>query len=161
MNVVLLSTSALPPTYFDTVRAELGDPEVTLDVIGWVAPEGEVDDKVTFTLVGPTDETPTQASKYATLAEKLPKAITSSKPIRFLRENQAGKELGKAYWAAILSRRDVLDAIDKAAVVVALDDGAIWAGWHLGQRNAAIPAMLGIPAARRELEQLKAPAGHG
>lgn len=161
MNVVLLSTKALAPTYFDTVREELGDPDVTLDVIGWVAPEDDLGDKVTFTLVGPTPETPAQASKYDAMAEKLPKAITASKPVRVLRENRAGRELGKAYWAAILSRRDVLDTIDRAAVVVALDDGAIWAGWHLGQRNATIPAMLGIPAARRELEQLKAPAGHG
>lgn len=159
MNVVLLSTRPLPPTYFDTVREELGDPDVTLDVIGWVAPDGQVDEKVaTFTLIGPTSEK--QASKYR-FGEKLPKAIKKSAPMRFLRESRAEKELGKAYWQAILGRRDVLDTIGKAAVVVALDDGAIWAGWNLGQRNAATPAMLGVPAARRELEQLKASAGHG
>ncbi|MEU4390549.1 hypothetical protein [Kribbella sp. NPDC023855] len=160
MNVVLLTTKALPPTYFDTVREELGDPDITLDVIGWVAPEADLDDEVSFTLIGPG--TPAPAPKYSKVVdEKLPKAITASKPMRLLRANRAGKELGKAYWAAILSHRDVLDTIDKAAVVVALDDGAIWAGWNLGQRNPAIPAMLGVPAARRELELLKAPAGHG
>ena len=53
-NVVLLSTRRLPAAYFDTVREELGDPDGTLDVIGWVAPEGRIADKVgTFTLIGP------------------------------------------------------------------------------------------------------------
>ena len=33
-NVVLLSTRRLPPAYFDTVREDLGDPNVTLDVVG-------------------------------------------------------------------------------------------------------------------------------
>jgi hypothetical protein len=46
--------------------------------------------------------------------------------------------------------------IEKADVVVALDAGAIWAGWNLGQRRASVPVVLGIPAARRELDQLKA-----
>lgn len=53
-NVVLLSTRRLPPTYFDTVREDLGNAEITLDVVGWVAPAGPVADKVhTFTLIGP------------------------------------------------------------------------------------------------------------
>ena len=158
MNVVLLSTRKLAGAYFDTVREELGDPEVTLDVIGWVAPEDEVAGKVTFTLIGPSSEK--QASK-SRLDEKLPKAIKTSRPVRVLRESRAEKALGKAFWEGILGRLDVLDTIGKADIVVALDDGAIWAGWNLGQRNPATPAMLGIPAARRELAQLKAPAGHG
>ncbi|HET6987917.1 MAG TPA: hypothetical protein VFI00_14930, partial [Kribbella sp.] len=53
-SVVLLSTRRLPPTYFDTVREDLGDPNVVLDVVGWVAPAGPVADKVkSFTLIGP------------------------------------------------------------------------------------------------------------
>ena len=53
-NVVLLSTRRLPPAYFDTVREDLGDADITLDVVGWVAPAGPVADKVhTFTLIGP------------------------------------------------------------------------------------------------------------
>jgi hypothetical protein len=55
----------------------------------------------------------------------------------------------------------VLSTIEQADVVVALDAGAIWAGWNLGQRNPNTPAVLGIPAARRELDQLKASASNG
>jgi len=91
----------------------------------------------------------------------LPKAIKTSAPVKFLRGNRASKDLGKTYWGRVLSRRDVMATIEKADVVVALDAGAIWAGWNLGQRRASTPVVLGIPAARRELDQLKAPAGNG
>jgi hypothetical protein len=231
-NVVLLSTRRLPPAYLDTVREDLGDPNVTLDVIGWVA-----DTVNTFTLTGPgrmpaaptpepaadpdaSEEAPDAIIAPETVAEPkgvvadaeappaasevteagpapepqpapapkpqltgmkrvvkavawryrkarkvaggmLPKAVKTSAPVKFLRENRAGKGLGKAYWDRILSRRDVMSTIEKADVVVALDAGAIWAGWNLGQRKASIPVVLGIPAARRELDQLKAPAGNG
>lgn len=175
-NVVLLSTRRLEPAYFDTVREDLGDPKVTLDVVGWVAPGGYVDDKVnTFTLVGPgrmptapepvvetgpADE-PQVRKGEKTALQMLPKAIKTSAPVKFLRANRAGKKLGKTYWDRVSGRRDVLATIEKADVVVALDAGAIWAGWNLGQRRASVPVVLGIPAARRELDQLKAPAGHG
>ena len=53
-TVVLLSTRRLPPTYFDQVREDLGDPNIVIDVVGWVAPSAWVADKVnTFTLIGP------------------------------------------------------------------------------------------------------------
>jgi hypothetical protein len=91
----------------------------------------------------------------------LPKAIKTSAPVKFLRGNRASKDLGKTYWGRILTRRDVMATIEKADVVVALDAGAIWAGWNLGQRKASTPVVLGIPAARRELDMLKAPAGNG
>ena len=229
-NVVLLSTRRLPPTYFDTVREDLGNAEITLDVVGWVAPAGPVADKVhTFTLIGPgrmpvapapepvadpTDEAadaviapeavaepeavvadeaevaPAAAEVAAAAPEPqpaptpkpkptgikrvrkavawrarkarkvagrmLPKAIKTSAPVKFLRGNRASKDLGKTYWGRVLSRRDVMATIEKADVVVALDAGAIWAGWNLGQRRASTPVVLGIPAARRELDQLKA-----
>jgi hypothetical protein len=219
-NVVLLSTRRLPPTYFDTVREDLGNAEITLDVVGWVAPAGPVADKVhTFTLIGPgrmpvapapepvadpTDEAPDAviapeavAEPEAVVAEvaaaapepqpaptpkpkptgikrvrkavawrarkarkvagrMLPKAIKTSAPVKFLRGNRASKDLGKTYWGRVLSRRDVMATIEQADVVVALDAGAIWAGWNLGQRRASTPVVLGIPAARRELDQLKA-----
>ncbi|MEU4604709.1 hypothetical protein AB0F43_17135 [Kribbella sp. NPDC023972] len=255
-NVVLLSTRRLPPAYFDTVREDLGDPDVTLDVVGWVAPAGPVADKVnSFTLIGPgrmpvapppepaaadpTEEAPDAviapeavAEPEAVVAETevppaaaevpadaageaaatsaapagegaqaqatsttppaaaakprptgakrvvkavqwrarkgkkiagrmLPKAIKTSAPVKFLRGNRASKDLGKTYWGRILTRRDVMTTIGKADVVVALDAGAIWAGWNLGQRKASTPVVLGIPAARRELDMLKAPAGNG
>jgi len=238
-NVVLLSTRRLPPTYFDTVREDLGDPDITLDVVGWVAPAGPVADKVhTFTLIGPgrmpvapvepvavvsaTDEAPDAVIAPEAVAEPesvigegevapaaaeipadtadevaapaaaatttraaakprptgakrvvkavawryrkgrkiagrmLPKAIKTSAPVKFVRGNRASKDLGKTYWGRVLSRRDVMTTIEKADVVVALDAGAIWAGWNLGQRRASTPVVLGIPAARRELDQLKA-----
>jgi hypothetical protein len=263
-NVVLLSTRRLPPAYFDTVREDLGDPDITLDVVGWVAPAGPVADKVhTFTLIGPgrmpvapspepvadpTEEAPDAviapeavaepeavvgdaevapaaaevpadaageaAAPTAAAAEEvgereaaspggvgvgsaaappagaakprptgvkrvvkavqwryrrarkvagrmLPKAIKTSAPVKFLRGNRASKDLGKTYWSRVLTRRDVMTTIEKADVVVALDAGAIWAGWNLGQRRASTPVVLGIPAARRELDMLKAPAGNG
>lgn len=227
-NVVLLSTRRLPPAYFDTVREDLGDPDVTLDVVGWVAPAGPVADKVhSFTLIGPgrmpvapppepvaetapieeapdaviapeavaepeavvgdadvapaAAEVPAAAAKPRPTGAKrvvkavqwryrrarkvagrmLPKAIKTSAPVKFLRGNRASKDLGKTYWGRVLSRRDVMTTIEKADVVVALDAGAIWAGWNLGQRRASTPVVLGIPAARRELDMLKAPAGNG
>ena len=232
-NVVLLSTRRLPPAYFDTVREDLGDPNVTLDVVGWVAPAGPVADKVhSFTLIGPgrmpvtpplepvAEADPTEEAPDAVIAPEavaepatvtadeahvapaaaevaepgpapapkpkptgakrvvkavqwryrkarkvagrmMPKAIKTSAPVKFLRGNRAGKDLGKTYWGRILTRRDVMTTIEQADVVVALDAGAIWAGWNLGQRRASTPVVLGIPAARRELDMLKAPAGNG
>jgi hypothetical protein len=238
-NVVLLSTRRLPPTYFDQVREDLGDQDITIDVVGWVAPSAWVADKVnTFTLIGPgrmpaepapepepvaesTDEAPdaviapeavadpeavvddeakvapaaadvaaagsaadNAASTPPPAAAKprptgarrvvkavqwrarrarkvagrmLPKAIKTSAPVKFLRGNRASKDLGKTYWERVLSRRDVLATIDKADVVIALDAGAIWAGWNLGQRKASTPVVLGLPAARRELDMMKVP----
>jgi hypothetical protein len=91
----------------------------------------------------------------------LPTAIKRSGPVKFLRGQRASKDLGKTYWDRVLSRRDVMATIEKADVVVALDAGAIWAGWNLGQRKASTPVVLGIPAARRELDQLKVSAGNG
>ena len=238
-TVVLLSTRRLPPTYFDQVREDLGDQNITIDVIGWVAPSAWVDDKVnTFTLIGPgrmpsapapepeptadaSDEAPDAviapeavADPEAVVADEakvapaaaqvaaagpaasspspaaakprptgakrvvkavewrarrarkvagrmLPKAIKTSAPVKFLRGQRATSDLGKTYWERVLSRRDVLATIDKADVVVALDAGAIWAGWNLGQQKASTPVVLGLPAARREFDQLKAPAGNG
>jgi hypothetical protein len=87
----------------------------------------------------------------------LPKAIKTSAPVKFLRGNRVSKDLGKTYWERVLSRRDVLATIDQADVVIALDAGAIWAGWNLGQRKASTPVVLGLPAARRELEMMKVP----
>lgn len=232
-TVVLLSTRRLPPTYFDQVREDLGDQNITIDVVGWVAPSAWVADKVnSFTLIGPgrmpaqpapepepeaeaTDEAPdaviapeavadpetvvADEAKVAPAAAEvaaaqpapqprpaakpkptgakrvvkavewrarrarkvagrmLPKAIKTSAPVKFLRGQRATNDLGKNYWERVLSRRDVMATIDKADVVVALDAGAIWAGWNLGQRKASTPVVLGLPAARRELEMLKAP----
>lgn len=250
-NVVLLSTRRLPPTYFDQVREDLGDQNITIDVIGWVAPSAWVADKVnTFTLIGPgrmpaapapepepvaesTDEAPDAviapeavADPEAVVADEakvapaaaevaaagtaptadaptstgaaassappaaakprptgakrvvkavewrarrarkvagrmLPKAIKTSAPVKFLRGQRASNDLGKTYWERVLSRRDVLATIDQADVVIALDAGAIWAGWNLGQRKASTPVVLGLPAARRELDMMKAPVGNG
>ena len=235
-KVVLLSTRKLPPTYFDQVREDLGDQDITIDVVGWVAPSAWVADKVnTFTLIGPgrmpaapapepepatepTDEAPdaviapeavadpatvvedeakiapaaaevaaagTTAATPPPAAAKprptgakrvvkavewrarrakkvagrmLPKAIKTSAPVKFLRGQRATSDLGKTYWERVLSRRDVLSTIDQADVVIALDAGAIWAGWNLGQRKASTPVVLGLPAARRELDMMKAPS---
>ncbi|MFF0266508.1 hypothetical protein [Kribbella sp. NPDC004536] len=234
-KVVLLSTRRLPPTYFDQVREDLGDQNLTIDVVGWVAPSAWVADKVnTFTLIGPgrmpsepapepepatepTDEAPDAviapeavadpetvvedeakvapaAAQVAAAADEvpvskpaatkprptgakrvvkavewrarkarkvagkmLPPAIKGSRPVKFLRGQRATSDLGKTYWDRVLSRRDVLSTIDQADVVIALDAGAIWAGWNLGQRKASTPVVLGLPAARRELDMMKAP----
>ncbi|GAA1113362.1 hypothetical protein GCM10009630_08290 [Kribbella jejuensis] len=256
-KVVLLSTRRLPPTYFDQVREDLGDQDITIDVVGWVAPSDWVADKVnSFTLIGPgrmpaapaepepttepTDEAPDaviapeavadpesvvedeakvapaaaqvaaagseasagtasgastadagtagagaaptsstppaaakprptgakrvvkavewRARKARKVAGKmLPPAIKGSKPVKFLRGQRATSDLGKTYWERVLSRRDVLTTIDQADVVIALDAGAIWAGWNLGQRKASTPVVLGLPAARRELDMMKVP----
>jgi hypothetical protein len=91
----------------------------------------------------------------------MPKAIKTSAPVKFLRGQRATSDLGKTYWERVLSRRDVLTTIDQADVVIALDAGAIWAGWNLGQRKASTPVVLGLPAARRELDMMKAPVGNG
>lgn len=215
-NVVLLSTRKLPPTYFDQVREDLGDQNITIDVVGWVAPSAWVADKVnTFTLIGPgrmpaepvveepvVEEEVAEVESAAPVVEEpapkpqaapapapaapakpkptgakrvvkavewrarkakkvagrmLPKAIKTSAPVKFLRGQRATSDLGKTYWERVLSRRDVLSTIDQADVVIALDAGAIWAGWNLGQRKASTPVVLGLPAARRELDMMKVP----
>jgi hypothetical protein len=270
MKVVLLSTRRLPPTYFDTVRADLGRPDVGLDVVGWVAPAGPVEGLVdSFTLIGPgrmpvaepvspaaTDaaagevaapageaakapapEAVTEgdaATEASTVPEASAEAIASAaeaadadakadaegehgaegatatvptaaatetpqpkpaakprptgakrvvkavqwrarrlrkatgrvlpnsvtKPVKKLTTGRRSNNLAKTYWARAQGRKDVMAKIDQADVVIALDAGAVWAGWQLGQRNAARPVVLGVPAARRELDRLVG-AGNG
>jgi hypothetical protein len=195
VNVVLLSTRKLAPDYFDTLREDLGDPNVTLHVIAWVPPAApSIHNISTFTLVGPGQmpaapaEVPSDAAAQAAPptvapAEEQLDTTAGSSPtpavagagrgvsgllpgaikrlVRLVRTNWADRVLGKAFWGRVSGRRDVMATIETADVVVALDSGAVWAGWNLGQRRASVPVVLGIPAARRELEQLKASVGHG
>jgi hypothetical protein len=90
----------------------------------------------------------------------LPKAIKKSAPIRKLKANRRGNDLSKNYWTRVQSRPDVMKVVDQADVVIALDAGSIWAGWQLGQRKTDTPVVLGLPAARRELDRLVG-AGNG
>jgi hypothetical protein len=252
MKVVLLSTRRLPPSYFDTVRADLGGlDDLALDVVAWVPPAGPVDGLVnSFTLIGPgkmpvevvppvepveapveadevpagvseaakapapeavTDEaaaesTATEADEVAegdevaetvkaeaeainepkpTPAPKpapkprptgakrvvkaaqwrarklrraggkmLPTAIKKSGPVKKLTQNRKADNLAKTYWARVLGRADVMARIEQADVVIALDGGSVWAGWQVGQRKPQTPVVLGVPAARRELDRL-------
>ena len=93
-------------------------------------------------------------------AKVLPKAIKKSAPVRKLRASRRSDNLAKTYWAKVQGRPDVLRVIEQADVVIALDAGSIWAGWQLGRRRADTPVVLGLPAARRELDRLVG-AGHG
>ncbi|MEV6411827.1 hypothetical protein [Kribbella sp. NPDC051718] len=251
MKVVLLSTRRLPPTYFDTVRADLGSPEnLDLDVVAWVPPSGPVDGLVkSFTLVGPgrmpvavvppaepveaaadADEIPVAVSesakapapeavvdekavestdteadevaeategtvaaepeainepKPAPVAPKpvakprptgakrvvkaaqwrarklrraggkmLPSAIKKSGPVKKLTQNRKADNLAKTYWSRVNTRADVMKTIAQADVIIALDGGSVWAGWQIGQVRTETPVVLGLPAARRELDRL-------
>ncbi|MGW6279049.1 hypothetical protein [Kribbella sp. NPDC055071] len=204
MNVVLLSTRKLAADAFDTILEDLGDPNLTLDVIAWLPPAAIPSNISTFTHIGPGHlpatpaEVPADAADQAapppaTPAEKKTDRVQGSSSsraggsrpgaavsgssaggavrrllpgavrrlVRLVRDGVAERALGKAFWGRVSGRRDVLAVIEKADVVVALDSGAVWAGWNVGQRWASVPVVLGIPAARRELEQLKASVGHG
>ncbi|MDX6281832.1 MAG: hypothetical protein QOH03_2903 [Kribbellaceae bacterium] len=288
MKVVLLSTRRLPPSYFDTVRADLGSPEnLDLDVVAWVPPSGPVDGLVkSFTLVGPgrmpvavvppvepvedaaeADEIPVAVSESAkapapeavvdenavesttTEADEvaeataaaegdgtavtgdvaeggesgakatavaeggesgaeatgavgsraddvaggdeaiepakpvakprptgakrvvkaaqwrarklrraggkmLPSAIKKSGPVKKLTQNRKADNLAKTYWSRVNTRSDVMNTIAQADVIIALDGGSVWAGWQIGQRRTETPVVLGLPAARRELDRL-------
>jgi hypothetical protein len=304
MKVVLLSTRRLPPTYFDTVRADLGSPEnLDLDVVAWVPPSGPVDGLVnSFTLVGPgrmpvavvppaepveapadADEIPvavsesakapspeavadenaaestdTEADEVAKATETaegnaaggessagqagsgsgsgsradevaggdesggatagaaasstssspaevaggdeavraeaintakpapkpvakarptgakrvvkaaqwrarklrraggrmLPSAIKKAGPVKKLTQNRKADNLAKTYWSRVNTRADVMKTIEQADVIIALDGGSVWAGWQIGQRRTETPVVLGLPAARRELDRL-------
>jgi len=251
MKVVLLSTRRLPPSYFDTVRADLGGREdLALDVVAWVPPAGPVDGLVnSFTLIGPgkmpaavvppaepveapveADEVPAGVSESAkapapeavvdeaavesaaTAADEaavesatgevaagdeavakaaaastakpaakprptgakrvvkavewrarklrraggkmLPTAIKKSGPVKKLTANRKADNLAKTYWTRVLGRPDVMTRIEQADVVIALDGGSVWAGWQVGQRKPETPVVLGVPAARRELDRL-------
>jgi hypothetical protein len=90
----------------------------------------------------------------------LPKSIKKAAPLRKLKANRRGNDLSKNYWNRVQSRPDVMKVVDQADVVIALDAGSIWAGWQLGQRKTDTPVVLGIPAARRELDRLVG-AGNG
>jgi hypothetical protein len=90
----------------------------------------------------------------------LPKSIKKSAPLRKLKANRRGNDLSKNYWTRVQSRSDVMKVVDQADVVIALDAGSIWAGWQLGQRKTDTPVVLGLPAARRELDRLVG-AGNG
>jgi hypothetical protein len=252
MKVVLLSTRRLPPSYFDTVRADLGSPEnLDLDVVAWIPPSGPVDGLVkSFTLVGPgrmpvavvppaepvedaadadeipvavsesakapapeavVDETavestdteadevaeataaadgevaagdeavraeainapkpaakprPTGAKRVVKAAQwrarklrraggkMLPSAIKKSGPVKKLTQNRKADNLAKTYWSRLNTRADVMSTIAQADVIIALDGGSVWAGWQIGQRRTETPVVLGLPAARRELDRL-------
>lgn len=251
MKVVLLSTRRLPPSYFDTVRADLGGrDDLALDVVAWVPPAGPVDGLVnSFTLIGPgkmpveaapvvqavpvvdaedvpvavsesakapapeavvdesaVESTATEADEVAEAtaaaegdepavaaeaintakpapkpaakprptgakrvvkavqwrarklrragAKMLPTAIKKSGPVKKLTQNRKADNLAKTYWARVLGRADVMSTIEQADVVIALDGGSVWAGWQVGQRKPQTPVVLGVPAARRELDRL-------
>jgi hypothetical protein len=90
----------------------------------------------------------------------LPKSIKKAAPIRKLTANRRGNDLSKNYWTRVQNRPDVMKVVEQADVVIALDAGSIWAGWQLGQRRTDTPVVLGLPAARRELDRLVG-AGNG
>ncbi len=90
------------------------------------------------------------------LRGRMPGSVRRSRPVRWLRTRR-GKEVSRAYWSRVAARPDVLDVIDRADVVVALDSAAAWAGWKLGRRTADTPVVLGVLAARRELDRLRQP----
>jgi hypothetical protein len=90
----------------------------------------------------------------------LPKSIKKAAPLRKLKANRRGNDLSKNYWTRVQGRPDVMKVVDQADVVIALDAGSIWAGWQLGQRKTDTPVVLGLPAARRELDRLVG-AGNG
>ncbi|TCN39272.1 hypothetical protein EV644_107242 [Kribbella orskensis] len=90
----------------------------------------------------------------------LPKSIKKAAPIRKLTANRRGNELSKNYWTRVQGRPDVMKVVEQADLVIALDAGSIWAGWQLGQRRTDTPVVLGLPAARRELDRLVG-AGNG
>ncbi|WP_405063628.1 hypothetical protein OG474_18795 [Kribbella sp. NBC_01505] len=81
-------------------------------------------------------------------------------PVRIVRVSRMSKKISNAYWKRVQARPDVRDFLAQADVVIALDGNAVWAGWNLGQERPDRPVVLGLPAARRELDQLKVPAGH-
>jgi hypothetical protein len=84
----------------------------------------------------------------------LPTAIKKSGPVKKLTQNRKADNLAKTYWARVQGRADVMKAIEQADVVIALDGGSVWAGWQVGQRKPQTPVVLGVPAARRELDRL-------
>jgi hypothetical protein len=98
--------------------------------------------------------------RYRRARRKAVNAAMKFGPVKFVRTSRVSKNLSKAYWKRVQTRTDVRDFIQQADVIIALDANAIWAGWHLGQERPDRPVVLGLPAARRELDQLKAPAGH-
>ncbi|NEA35477.1 hypothetical protein [Streptomyces sp. SID13031] len=165
MKVVLLSTRRQPPSYFETVRADLGGrDDVALDVVAWLPPAAPVDGLVTsFTLIGPGTmpvEVVPPAEPVAAEAISTPKPAAKPRPngakriVKKLAQNRKAGHLAKAYWAKVLGRADVMSMIEQADVVIALDNGSVWAGWQVGQRKPQTPVVLGVPAARRELDRL-------
>ncbi|GAA0571697.1 hypothetical protein HPO96_32495 [Kribbella sandramycini] len=98
--------------------------------------------------------------RYRRARRTMGRAVMKVGPVKFVRTSRVSKNLSKAYWKRVQSRPDVREVLSHADVVIALDANAIWAGWHLGQERPDRPVVLGLPAARRELDQLKVPAGH-
>ena len=92
------------------------------------------------------------------IKQKTPASLRNSTPMKLI-TGRRSRSLGKLYWSQLGKRRDAKIVVDQADVVIALDAGTIWAGWKLGQRRAERPVVLGLPAARRELDRLG--AGNG
>jgi hypothetical protein len=84
----------------------------------------------------------------------LPSAIKKSGPVKKLTQNRKADNLAKTYWSRVNTRADVMKTIEQADVIIALDGGSVWAGWQIGQRRTETPVVLGLPAARRELDRL-------
>ncbi|TDE15889.1 hypothetical protein [Jiangella asiatica] len=86
MNVVLLATGRLPRSYFDTVRADLGDdPDLELDVIAWSPPREPLGDVVRkYVLLGPgrmpVDPPPPAAAPVAPDAPVAPAPTAPTAP---------------------------------------------------------------------------------
>jgi hypothetical protein len=129
VNVVALATLPRPRAHVAKSLSDLGD-EVIVDMVTWSPPPEPLDGLVRrLTVVGPPPG---------------PRNIA----VKIVHRLRGG--LSRRYWAKLRADTAVLDLIDDADLVVALDTPSVWAGWHLARRPDVV-VVVGAAAAARTL----------
>ena len=177
MNVLLLVTGrALPTSVVDDARRELADVSLVVDVVTWLPPAEPLDEAVgTCVVIGPVRAAPTSGGESPAADRPAPgpstptaQAAPARSPwVRTLRRpfGRARRRIGRAvrrlivggvsrqFWTRIRRDREASAVAARADVIVAMDTGAVRAGWHLARRHPDAVVTLGLAAAAREVEQ--------
>ena len=177
MNVLLLVTGrALPVSVVDDARRELADDSLVVDVVTWLPPVEALDEAVgTCVVIGPVRAVPTSGGTSPPVSRTAPgpstptaQAAPARSPwVRTLRRpfGRARRRIGRTvrrlvvggvsrqFWTRIRRDGEASTVAARADVIVAMDTGAIRAGWHLARRHPAAVVTLGLAAAAREVEQ--------
>jgi hypothetical protein len=146
MTTVLLSAGARADAAAVRSALEpLGDDDVVLVALG--APAG-LDARVRVVLVRDPDAASRAPVHRAVRAAGRVRGVG-----RYVRRARGGP--ARRFWRAVRAQPQAVDALRRAAVVVALDSPAVFAAWHAARRSSAVAVNGSTGLARlREAQRL-------